>query len=159
MQTLSVGAGQSNQDYQEAEQQRRAELRSDSQEEANYFFGAAALAALGTGLLMVRINIFVSIGAIEMLRIYGGTLVRLHPFVVYSAAILWVAVLAGLGLAARRGHRWAFLVGISLYAADAIALIVMFSIGAFAVHCFFVFRWVQGYKALRELDEASALAA
>src|SRR5205809_5743181 len=46
----------------------------------------------------------------------------------------------GLGFAGRSGHRWAFLGGIAIYAADMIALIVTFSLWAFGVHAFFVDR-------------------
>jgi hypothetical protein len=44
-------------------EQRRANLFSESRSDASYFFLAAGLAALGTGLLPVRLNIFVSIAA------------------------------------------------------------------------------------------------
>lgn len=67
-----------------------------------------------------------------------------------------VAVLVGLGFAARSGQRWAFLAGIVLYAADMIALMVMFSLWAFGVHAFFVFKWFQGQKALKDLDDPTA---
>jgi hypothetical protein len=43
-----------------------------------------------------------------------------------------------------------------LYGADMIALMVMFSLWAFGVHAFFVFRWFQRQKALKDLDEAGA---
>jgi len=35
-----------------------------------------------------------------------------------------------------------------------IALIVMFSLGAFGVHDFFLFKWFQGQKAQTDLNEA-----
>jgi hypothetical protein len=62
MQTLNVGAGRTETEYKAAEEQRRADLRVESQTDANYFFWAAGLAALGTGLLPVRLNVLVSIG-------------------------------------------------------------------------------------------------
>ena len=71
MQTLNVGAGRSDTEYKAAEEQRRADLRADSVNDANYFFWAAGLAALGTGLLPVRLNIFVTIGTIDLLAFYG----------------------------------------------------------------------------------------
>src|SRR5437764_878085 len=50
MQTLNVGAGRTDDEYKAAEEQRRADLRSDVQTYAMYFFIAAGLAVLGTGL-------------------------------------------------------------------------------------------------------------
>lgn len=69
--------------------------------------------------------------------------------------MLWIAVLCALGFAARKGHRWAFLLGIALYAADMLALMAIFSIWAFGVHAFFVYRWFQGQKALKDLRQTA----
>jgi len=153
MQTLNVGAGQTDKDYKAAEEQRRTDLRADSQGDANFFFLAAGLAALGTGLLPVRLNVFVSIGAIDLLSVYGRTLGHLYPLAVYGAAAIWVVVALGLGFAARSGRRWAFLAGVVLYGADMLALIAMFSLWAFGVHAFFVWKWLQGQKALKDLND------
>src|SRR5215831_10150014 len=71
MQTLNVGAGRSDEEYKAAEQQRRADLRAESINDANYFFLAAALAGLGTGLFPLRVGIFVNIGAIDLLALYA----------------------------------------------------------------------------------------
>ena len=56
MQTLNVGAGQSDADYKESQQLRREDLLSEAHDAANYFFWAAGLAALGTGLLPIRMD-------------------------------------------------------------------------------------------------------
>ncbi len=156
MQTLNVGAGRTDEEYKAAEEQRRAELLSDSQTDANYFFVAAGLAVLGTGLLLVRLNVAVGIGAFELLGFYAGSFLRLHPLLAYYTAAAWVLGLVGLGLAARKGYRWAFLAGVVLYGADMIALAITFSWLAMGVHGFFVFKWFQGQAALRDLKEAPA---
>ena len=148
MQILNVGAGQSDEEYRAAEEQRRADLVADSRSDANFFFWAVALAALGTGMLPVRLNIIVNIGVVDLLSLYGRTLGT-----VYGVAWLWIVVVAALGFAARRGHRWAFLAGIVLYAADMVALVVTFSIWAFGIHAFFLLKWYQGQKALKDLRE------
>ena len=154
MQTLNVGAGRTDKEFTEAEEQRRADLRAESRSDANYFFWAAGLAAIGTGLLPIRIVVLVGIGATDLLRAYGGSLVSQHPQAVRMAAALWVVLLLALGLIARSGRRWAFLAGMVLYVADMISLIAMFSMGAFGVHAFLVLKWYQGQKALQELREA-----
>lgn len=154
MQTLNVGAGRTDQEYKEAEEQRRADLRADSRSDANYFFWAAGLAALGTGLLPVRLNILVTIGLVDLLTLYGRPLGQLHGLAVYGVAAMWVAVMVGLGFAARSGRRWAFLAGIVLYGIDMINLIILFSLWAFGIHAFFLFKWFQGQKALKDLNQA-----
>ena len=155
MQTLNVGAGRTDEEYQAAEEQRRADLRADSRRNANYFFVAAVLAALGTGLFPLRINILVSIGVIDLLPFYGGPLFRLHPLLVSAAAAAWVVALVGLGFAAQKDHRWAFLAGVVLYGTDMIALGLTFSFWSIGVHGFFLLKWFQGQKALKDLKEAA----
>ncbi len=154
MQTLNVGAGRTDEEYKATEEQRRADLRSDCRDDANYFFWAAGLSALGTGLLPVRLNLLVSIGTVDLLTLYGRSLGPFYPLAVFSLAAMWLLVMLGLGFAGRSGHRWAFLAGIAIYAADMIALIVTFSLWAFGIHAFFVFKWFQGQKALKDLNEA-----
>ena len=151
MQTLNVGAGQTDKEYNAAEERRRGDLRDDSRSDANYFFWAAGLAAVGSGLLPVRLNIIVSIGAFDLLSLYGKSL---GPVAVDTTVAIWLIAVVALGFAARSGRRWAFLVGIVLYGADMIALIAMFSLWAFGVHAFFVFRWFQGQKALKDFNDA-----
>src|SRR5580692_6518240 len=114
MQTLNVGAGRTDKEYKEAEEQRRADLLADSRNDANYFFWAAGVAALGTGLLpvgllTVRLNILVNIGVVDLLGYYGRPLLEAHPFTGDGVLGAWVLALVGLGFAARAGHRWAFL--------------------------------------------------
>src|SRR5581483_7152639 len=157
MQTVNVGAGRTDEEYKASEEHRRADLRADSQSDANYFFWAAGLSALGTGLLPLRLTLLVSIGTVDLLMFYGRPLGTLYPLAVYSSALLWLLVMLGLGFAARAGHRWAFIAGIAIYATDMLALVVTFSIWAFGVHAFFLFKWFQGQKALKDLNEASVL--
>ncbi len=158
MQTLNVGAGRSDEEYKAAEEQRRAGLRADSRRDAEYFFVAAGLAALGTGLLPIRVNFFVTIGAIDLFTYYGRELVAAHPMLLSLAAAAWVGVLAGLGWAALKGYRWAFLAGVLLYVADMLLLVPMFSFWSMGVHGFFVYQWFQGQKALQDLKDAAVSA-
>lgn len=156
MQTLNVGAGRTDEEYKASEEQHRADLLSESRADAMYFFIAAGLAALGSGLLFIRIDWIVALGAFELSGIYAGQFLRLHPLVAYYAAAAWVLGLVGLGFAARKGYRWAFLVGVALYAADIVPLAITFSWLSIGVHGFFVFKWFQGQAALRDLNEAQS---
>jgi len=143
---LNVGAGRTDEEHKATEEQRRADLRSDCRDDANYFFWAAGLSALGTGLLPVRLNLLVSIGTVDLLTLYGRSLGPFYPLAVFSLAAMWLLVMLGLGFAGRSGHRWAFLAGIAIYAADMIALIVTFSLWAFGIHAFFVFNGSKDKK-------------
>jgi hypothetical protein len=153
MQTLNVGAGRTDDEYKEANERHREELREDSQSDANYFFWAAALAATSSGLFAVQINFLINTGVFDLLRLYGRRFGADYPTVFEGTVVTWLVVLCALGYAARKGHRWAFLAGLVLYGADMVALLATFSIWAFGVHGFFVFRWFQGQKALKDLKQ------
>jgi hypothetical protein len=62
---------------------------------------------------------------------------------------------------ARKGQRWAFLVGMVLYAADGLLLVAFKDILSVAFHGYALFRMYGGLKALpalRKLEAASVLA-
>jgi len=174
MQTLNVGAGRSDADYQAAEAQRREDLRSDVQGYALYFFIAAGLAALGTSFIpvlipgLLRLGDFdllawlhgvLAIGWFDLLVYYGRDLLHNNVLLFRAIAGGWIILLVLLGMAARKGYRWAFWVGLALYAADMITLTITFSIWAFGAHGFFIFQWFKGQRALGELKEDSATSA
>jgi hypothetical protein len=156
MQTLNVAAGRTDTEYKEAEERRRADLRADSQADANYFFWAAGLAVLASGLFPVRLNVFVNIGVFDLLGRYGRPIGPFYPLVAYSTVAAWLVTLVALGFAGRSGYRWAFFAGMVLYAADMIVLMLMFSLWAFGVHAFFLLKWFQGQKALKDIDEGGS---
>ncbi len=154
MQTLNVGAGRTDQEHKVAQEQHAADLLAESRSDANFFFWAAGLAALGTGLVPVEVDILVNVGAVDLLTLYGRQIGGIYPALTYSVAVGLLIVLIGLGFAARGGYRWAFLAGMLLYAADMIALIALFSLWAFGIHAFFLLKWYQGQKALVDAKEA-----
>ena len=99
---------------------KRDELREDSQTDANYFFYAAGLAATCSGILPVRF--LINVGVFDLLRLYGRRLGESYPTVAEGTVVMWIVSLCALGFAARKGHRWAFLLGIALYSLDMVAL-------------------------------------
>ena len=153
MELLNVGAGRTDEEYKEAQKWRSDELREDSQKDANYFFYAAGLAATSSGILPIQIHFLINIGVFDLLALYGRRFGQNFPTVAEGTVVLWIAVLCALGFAARKGYRWAFILGIALYALDMLALMAVFSVWAFGVHGFFVYRWFQGQKALRDLHQ------
>jgi len=155
MELLNVGAGRTDEEYKEAQQWRRDELREDSQKDANYFFYAAGLAATSSGILPVQIHFLINIGVFDLLGLYGRRFGENFSTVAEGPVVMWIAALCGLGFAARKGYRGAFILGIALYALDMLALMAVFSIWAFGVHGFFVYRWFQGQKALKDLHQTA----
>jgi len=159
MDILNVGAGRTDDEYKHAQQLHRDELLEDSQNDANYFFWAAGLAATSSGILPITIHFLINIGVFDLLGAYGTRFGGNLHTVAEGTVVMWILALCGLGFAARKGYRWAFFLGIALYALDMLALLMAFSVWAFGVHGFFVYRWFQGQKALGELNEPVPVAA
>jgi len=159
MDILNVGAGRTDEEYKHAQQVHRDELREDSEKDANYFFWAAGLAATSSGILPIRIHFLINVGLFDLLGLYGGRFGANYPTIAEGTVVMWILVLCGLGFAARKGYRWAFILGIAIYALDMFALLAVFSIWGFGVHGFFVYRWFQGQKALKNLHEPIPIAA
>lgn len=158
MQTLNVGAGRTDEEYKAAEEQRLEELKNDVKTCARYFFIAGVCAALGGGLFLVKLNLGVNIGAIDLFLLYGRELLRTNPLLWPMVTATWVLLLVGLGFAAGKGQRWAFWAGIILYAADIVLLMLplnLWSAVAMGVHAFFIMQWFKGQKALGELKESA----
>ena len=162
MQTLNVGAGRTDQEYRAAEESRREDLRSEVQTSAFYFFVAAIMAGLGSGAMFIKLNLIVNIGAIDLFMIYGRDLIRDNGLLFRAVGTAWIVLLLLLGVAARKNQRWAFWVGIILYGADLMCVIVMmnvFTILTVGVHGFLMMQWFKGQRALGELGEEAVRAA
>lgn len=156
MQTLNVGAGRTDEEYKAAEQQRREELNNDIRTYARSFYIAAVCAALGGGLFLVKLNLVVNIGAIDLFLIYGRELIHTNPFLGPMVTAVWVLLLLGLGFAASKAQRWAFWAGIILYTVDVVLLMLAFNLlsgVAMGVHGFFIMQWFKGQRAVGEVND------
>lgn len=71
--------------------------------------------------------------------------------IILNVAIL--ALFAALGWLARRRHAWAFVVGLAVYALDAIVLIVFEDYLGFVFHLWVFFSLLRGLQALRRLNK------
>ncbi len=71
--------------------------------------------------------------------------------IILNAAIL--ALFAALGWLARRRHAWAFVVGLAVYALDAIVLIAFKDYLGLAFHLWVFFSLLRGLQALHQLNK------
>jgi hypothetical protein len=110
MQTLNVSAVRTDNEY------KAANLLSDSRSDANTSSCSWPLVELRSARACSgATNIFVNIGAVDLLTLYGEPLGRFYSLAVYGAAATWLIVLLGVGFAGRAGHGCAFLAGMALW--------------------------------------------
>jgi hypothetical protein len=155
MQTLGIDAGRTEEERAASRELHQAELRDDVRSSANYFFLAAGFALLTSGVLPLRVALLIDVGMIELLYFYGKQFGADQGLVIALVSLVIISLLVGLGAMARLYTRWPFFVGLILYGADMIALVVTFSFWSLGVHAYFLLKWYQGQRAAAELQRTS----
>lgn len=126
---------------------------------ASWFFFIAALTLVNAVLFFVNANTRFVIGtgitdvanviAANDITGVAGTIAA----VIFDAVV--IAGFAGLGVLARRGTSWAFLVGGGVYALDALLLAYFTDWLSVAFHALAIFYLYRGFQASRQLAAAA----
>lgn len=113
-----------------------------------FFAGASVTFVVGLGITQLIDG--VALGVAEQLPSNSGSIVRIIGLVIN----LFVAgFFAGAGLLGRKGHRWAVIVGMVLYALDAILFILFKDWLPVAFHALALWGLWGGLKALLDLKK------
>ena len=122
----------------------------------DWFFWVAGLSVVNAVLLLIHapFGFFFSLGVSGYAAHMGGGLPAYLTVTVVASAIIALC-----GLFARRGARWAFLVGMGLYALDALVCLSMKEYLEVAAHAYALFRLFQGFQAAGQLSLLRAQAA
>ncbi len=127
-----------------------------TQQGGDWFFWVAGFSVVNAVLALAHapFGFFFSLGVAGFAARSGGGLPAYLTAVVVGSA---VAALSG--LFARRGARWAFLVGMGLYALDALLCLSMREYLETAAHAYALFRIFQGFQAAGQLAALRAQSA
>ena len=127
-----------------------------TQQGGDWFFWVAGLSVVNAVLLLAHapFGFFFSLGAAGFAARTGGGLPTYLAVVVVASAVIGLC-----GLFARSGARWAFLVGMGLYALDAIVCLSMGKYLEIAAHAYALFRIFQGFQAAGQLAALRAQSA
>jgi hypothetical protein len=130
---------------------------------ASWFFWIAGLSVINTLVVTFkgRWSFLVGLGATQFVAgIAGALAAELDPPTEAIIRILGVLISVGiagvivlLGIFARRGKKWGFVVGIALYALDTVLLILVASWASAAFHLFALFWIVVGLIGKNRLDK------
>lgn len=124
-----------------------------TQQGGDWFFWVAGLSIVNAVLLLIHapFGFFFSLGVSGYAARTGG---GLPTYLVVTVAASVIIALCG--LFARRGARWAFLVGMGLYALDALVCLSMKEYLEVAAHAYALFRIFQGFQAAGQLASLRA---
>jgi hypothetical protein len=134
--------------YAVAEQQTR--------QGGDWFFWVAGLSLANTLLRVMHapFGFFFSLGVSGYAARMGGGLPAYLTVTVVASAIIALC-----GLFARRGARWAFLAGMTLYVLDAFVCLLIPEYLEIAAHAYALYRIFQGFQAAGQLAALRAQSA
>jgi hypothetical protein len=142
-----------------AEARQAAILRSG----ASWFFWIAALSVVNSILFAAGSNwgFVIGLGIADAADAFGEVVITGVAGTVIALAfdVLVAAGFAGLGLAARKGAQWAFIVGMVIYGLDALLLAWAADWLSVAFHGLALFYLFKGFQASRQLASLRLAAA
>ncbi|HEV7224639.1 MAG TPA: hypothetical protein VGN42_18155 [Pirellulales bacterium] len=131
---------------------------------ANWFFWIAGLSLVNTailisgggvnfvvGLAVTAIIAAVAAGAEQNVDPSTAIVIKAVAFAVCASA---AGVFAGFGFFARRGHVWAFVIGMLLYLIDGLIYLAFGDLLSAGFHAYVLFCLFHGCKAARMLNSA-----
>ena len=120
---------------------------------ANWLFLIAGLSVVNT-VSMVSGSQWIFLGGLGVTQFAAAVAMHLGSGAQLVALFinLWaMGFFVCLGIFARKGQKWAFITGMSLYAVDAVVVLLLQSWIMLLFHGFVFFRLYQGYSSCKEL--------
>jgi len=140
-----------------------AKLRVENQVKggANWFFWIAGLSLVNSVIMLVGggLNFVIGLGCTQLIDAFAsiaaedlgsdvGTVVKIVAFVL---DIFTAGIVAGFGVFARKRHKWAFVVGMVLYALDGLIFVWVQDFLSIGFHLFALYGLYRGVKALSQM--------
>jgi hypothetical protein len=131
---------------------------------AHWFYWIAAL-SLVTSIISLAgggWGFFLSLGVTQLINAFAAGLASELGWGFKVVALVFDLIAAGLfaliGYFASKRHTWAFVVGMAVYALDALLFVIFFHLLALAFHGFALYSMYSGYKACVALVDAAKQA-
>lgn len=144
---------------QNAPQINEVELQDQVNSGANWFFWIAGLSLINSVISLFNGSWNFAIG-LGITQIFDGIAQVVTQegagdwikYVAFFFDLIVAGIFIGFGLFARKRHTWAFIVGMTIYAFDAILFILSFAVLGIIIHGLALFYLFMGLKAARELN-------
>ena len=133
---------------------RMVQLEKQYRNGANWFYWIAGLSALSSVLLLIGSSFIsaITLGSTEFL-IAIGTIFPELAFIAAIAGVVIVGVFALMGYLSSKGHGWAYIVGIILFALDSLLLIWVKDFFGLAFHGLVLYFLITGVVAFYKLKK------
>lgn len=139
----------------------RVQTEARSASGARWFYWIAALSLITSLVILAGSNwvFFVSLGVTQVVAAVARKLGGAATVVAIVFDVVAAGVFALLGYFAVKQHRWAFIVGLALYALDALLFLLFRQWLALAFHAYVIYCLFAGYRACARLAEMNREAA
>lgn len=124
-----------------------------TQQGGNWFYWIAGLSVVNAILLLTHspVGLMFGLGATDLVTAIGSGIGGAGLAVALAVTAVLAGIIALFGVFASRGARWAFLVGMAVYALDALVSLWLGQYLGAAVHAYALFRIFQGFQAAGQL--------
>jgi MFS family permease len=121
---------------------------------ANWFYWIAGLSALSSILLLIGSNFIsaITLGSTQFL-VAIGQLIPEMAIAAVIASVLILGVFVLLGYLSNKGHRWAYIIGIILFALDTLLQLWVQDFFGMAFHALALYFLIVGVIALYKLKK------
>jgi hypothetical protein len=136
----------------------RLGLESRLKSGANWFFVIAALSVINSLILLMggKWNFIVGLGITQVISAIGNQLGPIWKTVAFILSLIAAGFFAFFGAFARKGHKWAFIAGMILYAFDGLLFVLVQDWLGIGFHLFALYCIYKGLQALNGLGRLEA---
>jgi hypothetical protein len=136
----------------------RLTLESQLKSGANWFFFIAGLSVINSLILLLGggFNFIVGLGITQVISALARELGTIWKSIAFVISVIAASFFALFGALARKRHRWAFVVGMILYAFDGLLFLLVQDWLSIAFHLFALYGIYKGLGALNGLSRLEA---
>lgn len=133
----------------------KLKLEAQLKNSAGWFFAIAGLSLVNTILVMTgaKWHFFFGLGVTEIVDAMAQRLGSAGIIAALVVNVFIAAVVVLFGVFARRGQRWAFIVGMVAYGLDGLLFLVFRDFIGVAIHAYALWAIYRGVKALDPLEK------
>ena len=115
---------------------------------ASWFYWIAALSLVNSAIALsgAQWHFIIGMGVTEVMDYIGNSTGGIGKAAAFAINVVIAGVVALFGVFARRGQKWAFLVGGALYAIDGVLLLLFRDFLSAAFHAYALFFIFRGFK-------------
>jgi hypothetical protein len=138
-------------------QRTAAQLRSG----ASWFYWIAGLSLINSLLAFggQSWRFIFGLGITQLLDALGGEIASGGKFIALVLDLVVAGVFVLLGVFSHKGHLWAFIVGMVLFALDGLVFLLIKDWLGIGIHAFVLYCLYRGFEACRQLRKAQGLGA